>query len=105
VFNGASGMVLSAPETAVRYDADGASVMTVGPDNRVKKALVQTGQRGGGVVQLTKGPPAGTRVVLNAAAFLLDGDLIKAQDVANTAPAAPAAAVTTTTTTTRSARK
>jgi HlyD family secretion protein len=104
VFNGASGMVLSAPETAVRYDADGASVMTVGPDNRVKKALVQTGQRGGGVVQLTKGPPAGTRVVLNAAAFLLDGDLIKAQDVANTAPAAPAAAVTTTTTT-RSARK
>jgi HlyD family secretion protein len=108
VFNGASGVVLAAPETAIRYDADGASVMTVGPDNRVKKAPVQTGQRGAGVVQLIKGPPAGTRIVLNAAAFLLDGDLIKAQDVASpaaAAPSAPAKAAATTTTTTRSVRK
>jgi HlyD family secretion protein len=106
VFSEASGLVLSAPETAVRYDADGASVMTVGPDNRVKKALVQTGQRGGGLVQLTKGPPAGTRIVLNAAAFLLDGDLIRAQDAVTPAAAPPApTAVATTTTTTRSVRK
>jgi HlyD family secretion protein len=96
VFTEASGMVLAAPETAVRYDADGASVMVVGPDNRVRKALVQTGQRGGGLVQLAKAPPAGSRIVLNAAAFLLDGDLIKPQEVA-----AGAAAATTTTTTTR----
>lgn len=103
VFGEATGTVLAAPETAVRYDADGASVMVVGSDNRVKKALVQTGQRGGGLVQLIKGPPAGSRIVLNAAAFLLDGDLIKPQDVA--APGAPAQLVAAASTTTRSVRK
>lgn len=103
VFGEATGTVLAAPETAVRYDADGASVMVVGPDNRVKKAFVQTGQRGGGLVQLIKGPPAGSRIVLNAAAFLLDGDLIKPQDVA--APGAPAQLVAAASTTTRSVRK
>jgi HlyD family secretion protein len=77
VFSEVSGAALAAPETAVRYDADGASVMVVGPDNRVKHVLVQTGQRGGGYVQLIKGPPAGSRIVENAAAFLLDGDLVK----------------------------
>ena len=94
VFEEVSGDVLSAPETAIRYDADGASVMVVGPDNKVKRVTVSTGQRGGGYVQLTKGPPAGSRIVENAAAFLLDGDLIKPADedgrLAN-APAAPAA--------------
>ena len=77
VFTDASGVVLAAPETAMRYDADGAAVMTVGADNRVHRALVQTGLRGGGWVQLIKGPPAGTRIIQNAAAFFLDGDLIK----------------------------
>jgi HlyD family secretion protein len=106
VFGESSATVLAAPETAVRYDADGASVMVVGPDNRVKKALVRTGQRGAGLVQLIKGPPAGSRIVLNAAAFLLDGDLIKPQEVSGAAALAPApAAVTTTTTTTKSPRK
>jgi len=111
VFSDATGLVLAAPETAIRYDADGASVMVVGPDNRVHKAAVETGQRGGGLVQLVKGPPAGSRVVLNAAAFLLDGDLIRPQEVAVTArampgrPPAAAAATATTTTTTRSVRR
>lgn len=80
VFNDVSGVVLAAPETAVRYDADGAAVMVVGPDNKVHRALVQTGQRGGGLVQLIKGPPEGTRIIQNAAAFLLDGDLVKPSD-------------------------
>ncbi len=83
VFSGVSGAVLAAPETAVTYDADGASVTVVGADNRVKHVAVVTGQRGGGYVQLVKGPPAGSRIVENAAAFLQDGDLIKvAGDVA-----------------------
>ena len=76
------------PETAIRYDADGASVMTVGADNRVKRVIVQTGARGEGLVTLVRGPPAGTRVIQNAAAFLLDGDVVKPMD----ATAAPAAA-------------
>lgn len=76
-FADAAGQSLSVPETAIRFDADGASVMTVGANNRVKRVLVVTGARGGGLVALTKGPPAGTLVVENAAAFLLDGDQVK----------------------------
>ncbi len=76
-FADAAGQSLSVPETAIRFDADGASVMTVGANNRVKRVLVVTGARGGGLVALTKGPPPGTLVVENAAAFLLDGDQVK----------------------------
>jgi HlyD family secretion protein len=87
VFSEVTGTVLAAPETAVRYDADGASVMVVGPDNRVRHVVIQAGQRGGGLVQLIKGPPAGSRIVENAAAFLLDGDLIKPAEGGPPAPA------------------
>ena len=80
LFSDASAISLAAPETALRYDADGASVMVVGANNRVKRVAVQTGQRGGGLVELVKGPPAGSRLVQSAAAFLLDGDLIKPVD-------------------------
>ncbi len=89
VFTDVTGMVQAVPETAVRYDADGAAVMVVGNDNRVHRALIQAGQRGGGLVQLVKGPPAGTRIVQNAAAFLLDGDLVRPSDVAVAAAAPP----------------
>ena len=88
-FSDASGQALAVPETAVRYDADGASVMVVGTDNRVRKVMVQTGARGGGLVALVKGPPAGARVVKAAAAFLLDGDMVRPVD--GTAPAAKVA--------------
>jgi HlyD family secretion protein len=90
VFNEAAGSVPSVPETAVRYDADGASVMVVGADNRVRRVMVQTGQRGSGLVELVKGPPAGSRIVQSAAAFLLDGDLVR--PVAGSLPAAAVAA-------------
>jgi len=86
VFSDVSGTALSVPETAVRYDADGASVMAVGADNRVKRVPVQTGRRAGGFVELVKGPPAGTTVVAAAAAFLLDGDRVR--PVAGPSPAA-----------------
>mgnify|MGYP001206613692 CR=1 FL=1 len=92
VFQDASASGLTVPETAVRYDADGASVMVVGADNRVKRVNVVTGARGGGLVTLTKGPPAGTRVIQNAAAFLLDGDLVKPVEGNATPAAAPAPA-------------
>ena len=87
VFGDASASVLGAPEAAIRYDADGAKVMVVGPDNKVKRVPVQTGARGGGVVQILKGPPAGTRIIANAGALFLDGDLVRPSD----APAQPAA--------------
>lgn len=88
VFADASGTALAVPETAVRYDADGASVMVVGADNRVKRVLVKAGARGSGLVQLVKGPPTGSRIVANAAALLLDGDLVRpVQGAAAPAPA------------------
>lgn len=87
VFQDASGMGLAVPETAVRYDAAGASVMVVAADNRVRRVAVQTGQRGGGYVQIVRGPPAGALVVQNAASFLLDGDLVKPTIASGAAPA------------------
>jgi HlyD family secretion protein len=76
VFTEASGLAPAVPETAIRFDADGASVMLVQPDNRVRRVRVRTGMRGGGLVQLVEGPPVGSRVVQSAASFLMDGDKI-----------------------------
>jgi HlyD family secretion protein len=77
VFVDTTGRPLAVPETAVRYDSDGASVMVVGADKRVKRVPVRTGQRGGGLVQLVQGPPTGSLVVQNAGSFLLEGDLVR----------------------------
>lgn len=95
VFSDAAGTGVSVPETAIRYDADGASVMVVQADNKVRRAPVQTGQRAGGYVQLLKGPPAGSTIVQSAAAFLLDGDLVRPVAAgAAVAPPRPAAKAT-----------
>ena len=77
VFTDAAGSALAVPETAVRYDANGASVMVLQPNNRVRQVAVRTGMRGSGLVQLTDGPPVGSKVVANAASFLLYGDLVR----------------------------
>jgi HlyD family secretion protein len=69
--------VATVPETAVRYDASGASVMVVGSDGRVSQQPVRTGERGGGYVELLSGPPPGSVVVAKAGAQLLAGDLVK----------------------------
>lgn len=76
-FTGSTRSALAVPEPAVRYDADGAAVMVVGADNRVTRVAVTTGQRGGGYVELIKGPPAGARVVEKASAMLVPGDVIR----------------------------
>lgn len=88
VFVGASSSAPSVPDTAVSYDADGASVMVVEPNNRIHRVLVQTGQRGGGWVQLIKGPPVGARIVRAAGGLLLDGDLIRPVEDGAAAPPA-----------------
>ncbi|HEX3699456.1 MAG TPA: efflux RND transporter periplasmic adaptor subunit [Phenylobacterium sp.] len=92
VFTEASGAVPAVPDTAVSYDADGAAVMVVEPNNRLRRVLVETGQRGGGWVQLVKGPAAGTRVVRSAGGLLLEGDLIRPIED-DPPPASAAAAV------------
>ncbi len=53
--------VPAAPEAAIRYDAEGASVMVLDNQNRVRRAPVRTGARAGGWVELVQGPPAGSR--------------------------------------------
>ena len=75
-FTGAVDVARAAPETAVRYDADGASVAVVGSDNRVSMVPVKTGRRSGGYVELLDGPPAGALVLLRAASFVLPGDKV-----------------------------
>ncbi|MBL8555459.1 MAG: efflux RND transporter periplasmic adaptor subunit [Phenylobacterium sp.] len=87
VFDDASASVLAAPEAAIRYDANGASVMVVGADNRVKRAMVQTGARGDGLVQIVKGPPAGSRILANSGALFLDGDMVRPSDAPAAKPA------------------
>jgi len=76
-FTDLSRAVLALPETAVRYDANGASVMVVGSDGKVRQVQVRTGDRGGGYVELLSGPPAGAVVVAKAASQILDGDYVK----------------------------
>ena len=48
-----------------------------GANNRVKRVPVQTGQRGGGLVQLVAGRRPARGSCRTPAAFLLDGDLVR----------------------------
>lgn len=90
VFGDLAAGALTVPETALRYDADGVSVMVVGPDNKVKSVGVKTGRRGGGYAELVSGPPEGTRVLLGASSIVLEGDTVRPVDAPAT-PARPAA--------------
>jgi HlyD family secretion protein len=86
-FLGFTRSTLSVPETAVRYDANGAAVMVVGADDRVSRVPVTTGQRGGGFVELLSGPPAGARVVEKAGAMLVPGDVVRPVSATPVSPA------------------
>ncbi len=76
-FEGASHLAVVAPESAVRFDADGASVMVLGEGDRVRRTPVRTGVRKGGYVELLSGPQPGARVLLGGGAFVLDGDRVR----------------------------
>ena len=66
-----------APESAIHFDADGASVMVLGSGDRVKRVPVKTGLRTGGWVELVDGPPVGAPVLLSGGSFVLDGDKVR----------------------------
>ena len=76
-FNPSGAAALAVPESAVRYDTDGASVVTVDAKNTTHLIPVKTGARNGGWVELIAGPAEGTRILLGAAAFALDGNLVR----------------------------
>ncbi len=86
-FAGAVHPAVVAPESAVRFDADGASVMVLGAQNRVRRTPVRTGLRQGGLVELLSGPAPGARVLLGGGAFVLDGDVVRPVEAAEGAPA------------------
>lgn len=65
------------PETAVRFDAVGPSVVVIDAQDRVHRVAVKTGRRAKGYVELLEGPPVGTRVALSGGAFVLDGDVVR----------------------------
>jgi HlyD family secretion protein len=75
-FSATSHQAPAVPETAIRYDADGASVMVVDGADRVSQVAVKTGAHAGGYVELVQGPPVGARVLRAAASFVLPGDQI-----------------------------
>ncbi|WP_174299298.1 efflux RND transporter periplasmic adaptor subunit [Caulobacter sp. S45] len=76
------------PESALRFDADGASVMTLGSGDVVRRIPVRTGAHAGGLVELLSGPQPGQMVLLGGGAFVLDGDKV---NPVRTDPGAPAA--------------
>lgn len=84
-------MAAAVPESAIQFDAGGATIMTVGADKRARAQTVRTGVREAGWVELIDGPPAGTPVALGGRAFLLDGDVV--ESVEPGVPSAPAARV------------
>jgi len=92
VFTGLKRVAPCVPETAIRYDANGASVMVVGANNRVSQVPVRTGDHAGGYAELLQGPPAGSRVLQGAAAFVLPGDTVKPLNDGPPPPAAKAGA-------------
>jgi HlyD family secretion protein len=75
-FTGLTRSALSVPETAVIYDANGAAVLAVGPDQKLTRLAVTTGVRGGGFVELQTGPRPGVQVVAKAGAMLTPGDMV-----------------------------
>lgn len=76
-FTAASEAVATVPESAILYDANGASVAVVGDDNRVQMTPIKTGRRAQGHVELIQGPPAGAWVLLRGASFVLLGGRVK----------------------------
>jgi HlyD family secretion protein len=89
-FEGTSSGAVTVPASAVRYEAGGPAVMVVDETNTVKRAPVKLGERTGDFVQLVEGPPAGARVLVVGAAFVLEGD--KIEPIEDGVAAAPAAA-------------
>lgn len=77
MFTNITAPVPSVPEAAIHFDANGASLLTLDKQNRAHRVGIQTGRRAGGMVELVKGPPPGTRVILSGGAFVLEGDKVR----------------------------
>lgn len=88
VFTAATRPTLAAPEAAIRFDADGPSMVVIQANDTARRVAVKTGRRAQGYVELTEGPPPGTRVALGGSAFLVEGDKVRPVAPGSAAPAA-----------------
>lgn len=70
-------MALAVPVTAINTGAEGATVMQVDADGRVRRVTITTGIRDGGWVEVVSGLSGGDRVVTKAGAFVRDGDRVR----------------------------
>ncbi len=77
--------VLRVPEEALVYKDAKPAIFVVGPDNRAKLHMVETGARVNGIVEIVSGASAGERVALAGAGYLKDNDLVRIEP-ALTAP-------------------
>ena len=79
----ASATVLTLPESVVLNRDGQPFVFILGADSVARLKRIETGERQRGVVEVTGGLPAGSRVVATGAGFVKDGERV------NVAPAAP----------------
>ncbi len=79
---------LAVPQASLFYDDGQAYVFIADQDNKARRVAVQTGLREGELVEILSGVESGQRVIGAGAAFLQDGDPVRAVDAP--APAAPA---------------
>ncbi|GAN53966.1 efflux RND transporter periplasmic adaptor subunit [Tanticharoenia sakaeratensis] len=64
------------PSEALSYEADGLSVETVSPDNRIQVRHVSVGRDFGAAIEVTGGLPDGSQLVVHPASSLHDGSKV-----------------------------
>jgi len=64
------------PAESVAYEADGLSVETVDPDNKVNVRKVQVGRDYGDTMEILSGLPDGSQLIVHPPSALRNGDLI-----------------------------
>lgn len=69
---------LAVPQDSIRYEDNRAYVFVVGEGGRVHKTYITTGAREGDMVEVVNGLNGGANVVGSGAAFLRDGDAVRA---------------------------
>jgi len=70
------GPTIIVPAEAVAYEADGLSVETVGPDNKVTVRKVQVGRDYGDTMEILSGLPDGSQLIVHPPSALRNGDLV-----------------------------
>ena len=76
-FDAGVSQAITLPQSAVLLREGFSVVLRVDPDNKVTQIKVGVGRRVGGMVEITSGLDASTRVVASGGGFLTDGDTVR----------------------------